>query len=299
LPFGKKGAPGAAALFIPSLVNKSYILDLSAKKSLMRWLAAQGLHPFLLDWGMPGPQERREGLDARIAGDAGAAIGFLRALTGRPVIVVGYCMGGLLALAAAALQGPEAVHAYAALATPWDFHADPPLSTPRLASMAALFEPWIASCGEAPIDLLQAFFAMIDPALALRKFMRFAALDPAGEAALEFVALEDWLNDGQPLAAPIARTCLADWYGANAPARGTWRVAGRLIEPQRLAANSLVIIPARDRIVPPPSALALATALPQAEIIRPPLGHIGMIVSTQAPDLVWTPLCRWLRRQGG
>ena len=40
-----------------------------------------------------------------------------------------------------------------------------------------------------------------------------------------FVALEDWLNDGVPLPAPVARQCLAGWYGRNEPGRLAWRIA--------------------------------------------------------------------------
>ena len=48
-----------------------------------------------------------------------------------------------------------------------------------------------------------------------------------GLAARRFVVLEDWLNDGVPLAAPVAREVLSGWYGANTPAAGAWRLARR------------------------------------------------------------------------
>jgi polyhydroxyalkanoate synthase subunit PhaC len=53
-------------------------------------------------------------------------------------------------------------------------------------------------------------------------------------------------------------------------------------------------VPARDRIVPPASARALATALPRAVRLDPPLGHIGMIVGRHAEREVWQPLAGWL-----
>jgi len=64
----------------------------------------------------------------------------------------------------------------------------------------------------------------------VRKFLAFARMDPTHPKAAAFVALEDWLNDGVPLAAPVARECLAGWYGANTPATGQWRVAGKVVE---------------------------------------------------------------------
>ena len=64
------------------------------------------------------------------------------------------------------------------------------------------------------------------------------------------------------------------------------------------------MIPARDRIVPPASAQALAGALsdaaPGTETLVPRLGHIGMVVSAGAESQVWRPLADWLvaRRDG-
>jgi polyhydroxyalkanoate synthase len=73
-------------------------------------------------------------------------------------------------------------------------------------------------------------------------------------------------------------------------------VAGAAIAPARFNRPALVVLPARDRIVPPASAVALAAALPQASRLEPPLGHIGMIVGRQAENSVWGPLAGWLRQ---
>jgi polyhydroxyalkanoate synthase len=144
--------------------------------------------------------------------------------------------------------------------------------------------------------VLQALFFGLDPFLAVRKFSRFAALGPGSAEARRFVALEDWLNDGVPLALPAARDCLARWYGGNEPGRGVWRIAGRPVDPGRVALPAYVVVPARDRIVPPASAAALAAALPNAVRQNPALGHIGMVVGGGAEEHVWRPLAEWLGR---
>ena len=291
------GGTGPAALFVPSLVNRASVLDLMPGHSMLRWLAAQGTRPLLLDWGTPGLAERGFTLTDWIAGRLERAIAAAAEATGGPVTLVGYCMGGLLALAAA-LRHPERVRGLGLLATPWDFHA---ADAPRARSAANLLpalEPAMATTGALPVDALQLLFAGLDPFGIARKFRAFGRLDPASPRAAHFVALEDWLNDGIPLSAPVARECLAGWYGANTPARGEWRVAGAPVAPAAWRGPSFLAIPRGDRIVPPDSARALADQLPDATVLDVSAGHIGMAAGMKAEAVLWRPLRDWLRRPG-
>ena len=296
LDYGAAGAGARSAapvLVVPSLINRGYILDLSADRSLLRWLAERGLRPLLVDWGRLSAEERGFTLTDYIAGRLEAALDAVRAETGRRPAVIGYCMGGLLALALA-LRRQDDISGLALLATPWDFHAGAGAQGALLAAALSGLAPVLEAAGELPVDVIQALFAGLDPQMVPRKFRAFARLDPESPKAAAFVALEDWLNDGVALAAPVARECLGGWYGENTPARGAWRVAGEIVDPGRLALPSLCMIPARDRIVPPASAQALARALPGAETLVPGLGHIGMMASAGAEAQVWRPLARWL-----
>lgn len=279
---------GPVLLVVPSLINRAYVLDLKPQTSMLRFLATAGLRPMLLDWGEPGPIETRFTLTDYIAGRLERAITAIR----RPVILVGYCMGGLLALAAA-LRRPEAVRGLALLATPWDFQAE---DAPRARAMAGLLPalgPVMTATGTLPTDLVQMLFACLAPFETPAKYRAFAKLDQAGAAAELFVALEDWLNDGIPLATAVARTCLGEWYGENTTMNGLWTVAGAPVLPEDVTAPSFVAVPNRDRIVPPASALALAEALPGAVIHRPAAGHVGMAAGRRAESELWRPLRDW------
>lgn len=295
LDYGPPG--GRPVLFVPSLVNRHYILDLSPGKSLMRWLPEQGIRPLLIDWGTPGPLERRFTLTDYIAGRLERALDAVVEATGRPVPLVGYCMGGLLTTALA-LRRPRSVAGLGLLATPWDFHAEDAAVAKRAAAFFQPFGPALERWGELPTDALQALFTQLDPMLALKKFSQFARMDPASPAAAAFVALEDWLNDGVPLVASVARDALEGWYGRNDTAMGNWLVGGLPVDPARLMVPTLALIPERDRIVPPASAMALPKVIPHAEMIVPPLGHIGMVVSAGAEVGAWQPLARWLSATG-
>jgi polyhydroxyalkanoate synthase len=293
------GGDGPAILFIPSLINRAYILDLMAESSMLRWLAANGCHPYLLDWGWPGEVERNFTLTDYIAGRLERAIA---AISG-PVILAGYCMGGLLALAAglrntnaAALRAadPGKITALALLATPWDFHADNPEQTQTLGRTITLLEPAMRFSGTLPIDALQTLFTMIDPDGVGKKFRSFAGLDKSSPRAKKFVAMEDWLADGVPLAAPVARETIGGWYGANTPATLNWRIAGQVINPATLRLPTFIAAPAHDRLVPPASARPLAKLIANSLYIEPLVGHVGMVAGTHAQSALWQPFADWL-----
>lgn len=296
LDYGRGAArPGGGLplLVVPSLINRGYVLDLTAQRSLMRWLAGRGFRPFLVDWDAPGPAERGFDLGRYIAGRLEGALDAVLAECGRPPALIGYCMGGMLALALA-LRRRRDICGLACLATPWDFHADRPAQAMLLGASLAFLEPLLAALGELPVDVIQLLFATVDPFQALRKFTAFAEIDPGSAMAADFVALEDWLNDGVPLAAPVARECLAGWYGANTPGRGAWQVAGAPVDPAAYDGRTLIVLPGRDRIVPPASAAALAAAMPGADRLEPQAGHIGMVVGGGAEERLYRPLADWL-----
>ena len=284
-----------AVLVVPSLINRWEVLDLNAEKSLLRAMAAQGLRPYLVDWGTPNDEERRFGTTAYVA-RLERALAFIAKRARRAPAVMGYCMGGTLAVALAARQ-PRRVAGLALLAAPWDFHADR-TGQAFLVSAGPMLAEVADKLGELPVDVLQTLFWSLDPWLAVKKFGRFLGMDQAGDSARDFVLLEDWLNEGAPLAGPLAKECMVGWYGENIPGAGKWLVGGKRIVPSRIKVPALVMIPSGDRIVPPLSAAALADpqkGLKNATRRDVPLGHIGMVVSGRARELCWTPLIDWLR----
>ncbi|MDB5370889.1 MAG: poly-beta-hydroxybutyrate polymerase [Roseomonas sp.] len=293
LDYGGEGVP---LLVVPSLVNRAQVLDLAPGHSMLRHLAAHGSRVLLLDWGWPGEVERAFTLTDYIAGRLERVLDAAPVAALGPVVLVGYCMGGLLALAAA-LRRPDRLRALALLATPWDFTAGGEDVAARSQAMAALLprlEPLLAATGTLPVDIIQSLFAGLDPWAIARKFRAFARMDPADPRTILFVALEDWLNNGVPMAAPVARECLGGWYGRNEPGSGRWRVAGAVVKPENLAMPAFLAIPQADRIVPPASALALAARIPQAQVHMTPAGHIGMAAGSRAERALWSPLLQWL-----
>ncbi|HMR30456.1 MAG TPA: alpha/beta fold hydrolase [Geminicoccaceae bacterium] len=291
---GSGPAGGPPVLVVPSLVNRAYILDLMPERSLVAALATTGHRVLLVDWGEPGDAELSLGIADHLARHLEPALRLAAGDAGRPPVLLGYCMGGLLSLALAA-QRPREIAGLALLATPWDFSfAGPGQCAPAVA--AAALADTLARFGHVPANLLDWTFAAPDPEQVVAKYSAFGRGDPRSLRGRIFVAIEDWLADGVALAGPVARECLHDWYIDNLPASGDWRVDGRIVRPEALDVPAFVAVPSRDRIVPEASARPLARLLRRAVTVEPAAGHVGMVAGGRAPELLWRPLLGWLRR---
>lgn len=279
-------APGSDAtpiLFIPSLINPPNILDLSQDRSLLRWLSANGHRPLLIDWGWD--VARRRELD--VAGHVERIVLPLVRTLDREPILVGYCLGGTMAIAAAGLAETAGL---VTIAAPWHFDGFP------ADSRAMLAELWKASRGPAgalgllPMEMLQSAFWSLDPGRTVEKFEAFAAMEPGSPKARAFVTLEDWANDGPPIPEAAAREMFEGLFGADLPGAGKWIVGGKAADPATLPCPSLHIVSTSDRIVPRESAPGAG------ERIELGLGHVGMVIGGRAKDALWTPLSAWLSR---
>ena len=286
---------GLPVVVVPSLINRAYVLDLMPGRSLLAHLAAQGLRPLLLDWGDPGLAEREMDLEDYRYRRLTPALAVASVLGGGPPAMLGYCMGGTLA-AQHVLEGAQ-VRRLVTIGAPWDFsaargnagHARALAQRFGAGQVRQMLRAMTQAFGVIPVGLFQQLFALIDPMQAARKFRRFAAMEQAGEQAAHFVALEDWLADGVPMAGPAAETLLADWQLEN-------RIALRAPRPPH--APAMVVSGRRDSIAPPGVADPLAARLSANVHLRPELGHVGMITGRGAPDAVWTPVVEFLRETG-
>lgn len=301
-----KDPQGPPVFIVPSLINRSYILDLARGASFLRWLAARGLRPLLLDWGEPEAAEAGFDLHAYGAQRLLPALRHAQAATGRPVALLGYCMGGTLAAGLAA-RAPEGVSKLITIGAPWDFVSTQGIAGSFRAMLrsqgTARAERMLDSMGYAfglaPVSLFQTLFAMVNPIQAAVKFQKLARLDPDSAAARHFVALEDWLADGVPMPVPAAKDLLIGWQIRNDTARGRWSFLGGAVDPKAISMPSLVFWGLSDSIAPAALAAPLARAIPRSRVIAPRTGHVGMVVGSAARGQVWRPIAEFLRSHAG
>ena len=272
------GGSGPPVVFIPSLINPPDILDLGKQRSLLRWLATQSHRPLLLDWGRD--VAARRGLS--VAGHVEEiAVPMIRSLGERPALV-GYCLGGTMAIGAARRVDARSV---ATLAAPWSFARFPNDSRALLSRLWHGAAPAVRSLGLLPMEVLQSAFWSLDPARTVAKFEAFAAMAPDSVEARMFVTMEDWANDGPPLGEAAARELFEGFFGDDTPGDGAW-----LDTPAGLPCPLLNIVSTTDRIVP------AATGPAAGERIELKQGHVGMVVGGRGREVLWQPLSAWLSR---
>ena len=277
------GGDGPPVIVVPSLINPPNVLDLAEGKSMLRWLAAQGFHVLLLDWGWDVAARR----ELSIGGHVETILLRFIAACETPPALVGYCLGGTMAIAAAAIAETSAV---ATIAAPWHFSAFPDDARAGLAQLWMQSQPSVEALGLLPMEMLQAAFWGLDPARTVAKFERFSDLDPRSSQAVAFTLLEDWANDGPPIGEAAARELFEGFFRDDLPGSGRWQVGGQTVDPASLPCPLFNVVSARDRIVPAATPIAAGQRLELDE------GHVGMLVGSRAPETLWQPLAGWLSR---
>lgn len=263
------GGDGPPVLLIPSLINPPNILDLDAQVSLADAIARMGRKALLLDWG---PAAGRSGLD--VAGHVEHLLLPLLRSISEPAALVGYCLGGTMAIAAANLAPSERV---VTLASPWNFALYPDHSRGALQDMWRHSQAASRELGALPMEVLQAAFWSLDPERTVRKFAEFGQLEPGSPQARRFIVLEDWANEGEALPYPAARELIEDLFGRDVAGSGAWVVGGKTVT-DAPSVPLLNVLAGHDRIAP-------AATAANGKSVGIESGHVGMIVGSARTKL--------------
>ncbi len=280
-------------LIIPSLINRHYILDLDDSNSFVKYLSSNGVDTYLASWGEPHAEELEFSLDDYIVRIT-KMIDVVYKKTGQKIVLTGYCMGGLLSLAAA-MGKSNKLQAIAFLATPWDFHArNFPrfiLNKNNLASVKIL----LGNSGKIPAAFIQAMFYYLHANLIGHKFELYPFLNVGSYTKEEFLAVENWVNDGISMTKSVAQECFIGWVHKNNVAKLKWKTKGKIVTPIAIEhLPAFFAIPKKDNIVPPQCAFPLSEYFKNCTIIEPNAGHVGMVVGNSARTQTWEPFLQWL-----
>ncbi len=278
-------------LFVPSLINKHYVLDLLPGKSFTEYLVAEGFDVFCIDWGTPTDEDRYVTFDDIVERALGRALRFVaRTTPRRQAHVLGYCMGGTLAAIHGAVH-PEYIASLATLAAPVKFHDN---STLSLWTNAKGFDvnALVDGVDTIPWQLLQSAFHLLRPTLALQKAVNVIDRAWNDEFLDGFLALETWGNDNVALPGEFYRRYIEGLYQDDGLLAGRFALAGHQVKLENIHFPVMAVTFANDNIVPAASAAPLIDVISSKskQHLHLPGGHVGAVVSKHAAKSLWPQL---------
>ncbi|MBV1786539.1 class III poly(R)-hydroxyalkanoic acid synthase subunit PhaC [Marinobacterium sp. D7] len=279
-----------------ALVNRPYIADLQPDRSLIASLLDQGIPVYLIDWGYPDEGDRYLDLDDYIEEYLdGCVNACIEHAASDKVNLLGICQGGTFSLCYTALH-PERVRNLITMVTPVDFHTDDFILSHLAMKVDA--DLAVATYGNIPGEVLNDTYNSLMPMrLGVQKNLGLPAQLSDRDKALNFLRMEQWINDGPDQAGEAFRSFIQQFFQRNLLLKGEVKIGSKQIDLKTINQPILNIIGAHDHLVPPSSSRALETATSSQDYneICVNAGHIGVFVSSRALKQVPESIARWLQ----
>lgn len=289
-------------LLVFALINRPDIFDLRPGNSFVEHLLEEGFDVFLIDWGEPGEEDADMGLEQFVLDELHWGIReTLRAADAEEVSLLGWCIGGTLAAAYAALHPEGPVRNLALLTTPID-------------TSGSLYASWVARDSFDVDQVVEAYpvvpGAMVDWANKLMKpvtnywttYRRLwqGVLDgqPRRDA---YQPMAKWVADNPPFPGRAYREWITWMYKENRLVRGRLRLRGRRVDLREIEQNLLVVTAGADHIAPPPGTAPIFGLVRSEDVthIDRPGGHIGLMAGSKAREEIWPDIADWLADRSG
>ena len=283
-------------LLVMSLITKSYILDLAPGQSLIEFLLKRGFDVYMIDWGVPRPEDRRLRLEDYVLDLIPDCVARVAQDCGEPdVSMVGYCMGGMLAVMYAALHAGGPLKNLACFTTPLNFEGMP------------LFHRWtdrryfdvdriVDTLGNVPPELLYASFEMLRPAQRLAGQARLWDNMWNDEFVRSYRMFDRWAADQIPFPGECFRQTVKELMWENRLYKNELVLGGRPVDLTRVTVPFLHVMAEHDHIVPFESARELVGRVGSADkrdiVLKG--GHVSLVAGPSAVRRLWPTLERWL-----
>ncbi|MBE3561035.1 MAG: alpha/beta fold hydrolase [Ktedonobacteraceae bacterium] len=280
-------------LIVYALINKPYILDLLPGRSFIGFLVKEGFDVYLLDWGIPGPEDQRLRFDHLVIDYLPRAIRQVLAVAGQGRLnLFGYCIGGILITLYAALYPAAPLNSLLLLATPADFSGAGVLGAwldPRFFDVDKLVD----TIGNISPELILAGASLLS-VVGLPAMQHERAED---ERFLEvWSALRLWGMDGVPFPGEAFRQWIKDFYQENRLIAGQLRLAGRSVHLSQITTPLVSIAAEADHLVPLRQIRPILDVVSSSEkkLLVLPGSHFGLVTSPAAVRDLWPQIAHWL-----
>jgi poly[(R)-3-hydroxyalkanoate] polymerase subunit PhaC len=286
-------------LLVFALMNRPYILDLRPGHSFVEYMVNQGYDVYLLDWGAPGPEDKKLKFDDYTLEYMPRAIRKLKSISGSEEFsLLGWCIGAILTTIYAALRGDEGLRNLILLTAPLDFSNKQELTFARWTDERYFdVEKVLAAFGNMPGEMIDYGAKALKP---VENYIgNYVKLwdnldDPRIVDAWH--AMNTWVTDNVPLAGGAFRQLIVDLYRNDRLMRGELVIRGERVDVSRIHANLLTVIAEGDHITPACQSESIMPKVSSAdkELFRIAGGHIGIMAGSGAAKYTWPHINSWL-----
>lgn len=298
LDSGSSPTAKAPLLICYALVNRPYMVDLQADKSIVRGLLERGEDVYILDWGYPDRSDRYLELEDYIQRFLGGAVDHLRHSHGLDAInLLGICQGGAFSLCYSALN-PAKVRNLITMVTPVDFHTDDNMLSNWTRGIDV--DLFVDALGNVPADLMNMCYLTLKPwRLFVQKYVGLVDILDNKTALEDFLRMEKWIFDSPDQAGEAFRQFIKQFYQGNGFVNGGIDIGGREVHLGDVEMPVLNIFAEQDHLVPPASSKALAGLVGSNDYSELSFkgGHIGIYVSSRAQREVPQAIHDWLAQR--
>ena len=291
----KKPTARVPLLMSYALVNRPYMVDLQANRSIVKGLLAQGEDVYIIDWGYPDRSDRFLTLEDYIERFIGGAVDYLRQAHGLDAInLLGICQGGAFSLCYAALH-PDRVRNLITMVTPVDFHTEDNMLSNWTRELDV--DLFVDTLGNVPADMMNFTYLTLKPwRLFVQKYVGLVDILDDPKALEDFLRMEKWIFDSPDQAGEAFRQFIKQFYQGNGFVNGGIEIGGREVHLGLVDMPVLNIYAEHDHLVPPDASRALKGLVGSADYSELSFrgGHIGIYVSGRAQKEVPTAIHQWL-----
>lgn len=284
-------------LIVSSLVGKYYILDLTPERSYVSHLLNEGFDVFIIDWTTTEKSESK-GLNEYVCNHLAKIVEKVCQVSeSENVSLLGYSMGGILALIYSALH-PETVKNLMLLTTPIDFSKQNTISkwtSEKYFDVDRITDLFGNISGEAVSWSMQ----MVKPMSSFSRGVNTLQYIDNKEDFAALMALEIWLHDSTPLPAKLFKDIIKKLYRQNLLAKNELKIGGKRIDLAKITASVLNIIGTHDQVATPESSEKLLELLGNVDKTQLMLdyGHLTIAVGSGAKEDFWQKSAEWLRNK--
>jgi polyhydroxyalkanoate synthase subunit PhaC len=282
-----------------ALMNRPYILDLRPGHSFVEFMVNEGYDLYLLDWGIPGPEDEHLKFDDYVLEYMPRAIRKMKAIAETDEFsMLGWCIGAILATAYASLRPDDGLRNLILLTAPLDFSDKKNLTFARWVDERYFdVDKVLAAFGNMPGEMIDYGAKALKPVENyLVNYLKLWDNLDNPQVVEAWKAMNTWVTDNIPLAGGAFRQLIVDLYRNDKLMRSEWTLRGERVDLSHLRANLLTVIAQGDHITPPCQSKAIISKVgsKDKELFNIPGGHIGIMAGSGAHKLTWPHIERWL-----